>query len=164
MRRHRYFPGHRSPTDNRWHGAGRATDDDIQRRRPLENERVDEDVERECAQRKARGQQVHAPLHEEEAGRGQRQAEERRFLRLDLAGGDGPVLRPQHQLIDVAVEVHIHRVGPTGHDGAAADRGEDQPRRGETISGKHHCRNRRDDEKDDYARLRQSNIGEDRPF
>ena len=137
---------------------GRAADDDVQRSRSLQQKRVDEHVEREGRQRQARRQQVHRPVKEQEAAGRQRQSEQRRLLRLDLPRRHRPVSRPQHQLVDVAVEVHVHRVRAAGDDRAAQDSREDQPERRDTLLREHHRRNRRDHEQADDTRLREADV------
>ena len=121
------MPGDRGPADDRRQGPGRAADDDVLGRRALEQDRVDDDVERDREQRQERRDQVDEPGHHDERDDAEHEPEDDRPLRLDLVGRQRPAPGPGHQQVDVAVEVAVDRVGAAGGERPADQRPEDEP-------------------------------------
>ena len=57
-----------------------------------------------------------------------------RVRRNDLAGGQGPVVRAAHELVAVALDPAVDRVGAAGREGAADEHRDEEPGRGEPAA------------------------------
>ena len=73
--------------------------------------------------------------------------------------GQGALPGPLHDLVDIAVEVHVHRVGGARRERAAEQGREDQADRGNRAGGQEHRGHGDDQQQDDDARLRQREVG-----
>ena len=128
-RRPRQAVGHRGPSDQHRHRAGRAPDHDVLRRAALEPQRVDEDVEERGRDGQHGREQVDGQPQLDERGHLEGQGEDQRRRRRHGPGDQRTVLGPVHQAVDVAVDHHVDGVGPAGGQRAAGQRGRHQPDR-----------------------------------
>ena len=161
-RRHRQRPGDRRPADQHRHRAGRAADHDVLIGRALQPHRVDEDVEGDRGQRQHRGEHVHRDGEEQIGAGGQHEPEPQRRVGLDAVAGQRALPGPLHDLVDIAIEVHVHRVGGARRERAADQRRQDQPDRRDRARGQEHRGHGDDQQQDDDARLRQRDVGAQR--
>ena len=167
-RREGHRAGDRGPTDDRRQRAGRAADDDVLRGRPLEHDRVDDDVEGDRQQGQEGGHEVDEPGHHDERDRAEDDPEDDRPLGLDLVGRQRPAAGPDHELVDVAVEVAVDRVRAASGQRAADERPQDEPapladpEARHVAGGEDHRRDGRDEEELDDPRLGQRDVGPQR--
>ena len=66
-----------------------------------------------------------------------------------------------HEVVDVAIHVHVDRVRPAGRQRAADDHGGHEPRRWQAAGGEDHRRDRRHEQQLDDPRLRERDVGAD---
>ena len=158
QRRQPYFAGDGRPTYHGRHRPRGATDDDVQRRRALEQQRVHHNVEDERPQRKRGRQQVDKRLQHQEPGGRQQESEDGRSLRLYLPRRQRPATRPLHHTIDVAVEVAVHGVSAAGNDCASGHSHQYQPGRGPAALRQDHRRYRGDEQEHNNARLGEAQV------
>ena len=164
--------GDRRPADDRRQRPGRATDDDVLGRRPLEQHHVDDHVERDRQKRQERRDEVDEVGHDHEREDAERQPEHHGALGLHLVGGQRASPRPGHEQVDVAIEVAVDRVRAAGGQRPAEHRPEHEPepvgpvdaaRRARQVAGREdHRRDRRDQQELDDPRLGQGDVGADR--
>ena len=109
----------RGPAHERGYRSGGAADDDVVRRRALEPDRVDEDVDERARERKRRGEQVRPGPQHPEREPVQRDADDQRVRGRDPSARDGAAARAGHLGVDVAVEPAVDRVRATGRERAA---------------------------------------------
>jgi hypothetical protein len=108
-------PARRGPGDDRPHGAGGASDDDVVDRPGLEPERVEESVEHDRAEREPRTQGIpHPPEQEDRRGPHADREAERAALGDASQGQRAPLPGARHRRVQIALEVLIERVGRAG--------------------------------------------------
>jgi hypothetical protein len=122
-------------------------------RTALEPPRVDEDVEVEARERERRGEDVRHLGEKPRCRRRKQHAEREDFARMHPAAWNRTQPRPRHPVVDVAIEIHVDRVGAAGHEVSADEHTENQ--RPTRLAGDEHRGDRRDEEQRDDARLRQ---------
>ena len=100
-------PRCRGPADQRRHGTSRATNDDVQRRRALEPDRVHEDVDERARQREGGGKRVRPPPQDHECERIERDANGQRVPGRDASARHWTPARPAHLGVDVSIELRL---------------------------------------------------------
>ncbi len=120
--------GDGGPADQRRERAGRAADDDVLRRPPLQPHRVDEDVERDRGGEQSGGDQIRRQPHHHDRADRQRDAVGQRRIRRDPPGRDWPVAGAAHLGVDVAVVPHVDGTRRARRDGDAQHGGEGEHR------------------------------------
>ena len=133
-RRRRQGAGHRGPPDEGGHRAGRAADHDVLRRGALEPHRVDEDVEGDRGQ----GQGRRRARSRSRRGRRTRTRPARTRTPAPARGvtawaGSGRCAGSPHDLVDVAVQVHVDALADPAASVPPDQRREDQPERGDAA-------------------------------
>ena len=147
---------------------GGPADDDVLGRRPLHDHRVDDDVERDREQRQERREEVDEPGEDDERHDAEDEAEDDGPLRVDLVGRQRPAAGPDHQLVDVAVEVAVDRVRAARRERPADERPDRQPRPVAELDAGHlagredHRRDGRHEQQLDDPRLRERDVGTQR--
>ena len=154
--------GHRGPADEHRHAAGDAAPDDVLGGAPLEQHRVEADVQDDGAQRQGGGQPVDQQPQPERGQHAEHDAEPQGGRRRDRPRHQRAVLGAVHHLVDVAVEVAVQRVGRGGRERAADQGGDDQPQGRDASLGEEHRRERGDQQQLDDARLGQGDVVTDR--
>ena len=119
--------GDRRPADQHGHAPGDAAPDDVLRRPPLEQHRVDDDVEGDRRQRQAAGQPVGGGADGQDRYRAEHQAEDQRAGRRDLVPGQRAAAGASHDRVDVAVDVAVEGIGAAGCQRAAEHRDQRRP-------------------------------------
>ena len=158
-RRQRERAGSGRPADERWHGARRAADDDVLRRRALEPARVDEHVEEVAHEGEHGRQDVHRAGEQRERERRQREAELERVLGREAVRRHGaPARALAHQPVDVAVEHVVEGARAAAREGEPDHRGDgDVPRR-QAAGACHEAAEAGDEEQRHDARLRERHV------
>ena len=140
---------------------------------PLEDDRVDDDVEGDRQQRQEGRQQVHEPGHDRERDHAEHDPEDHRPLRLHLVCRERPPPGAHHQHVDVAVQVAVDRVGTAGRQRPADHRPEHEDGPGGPVrparstgardeAGRQdHRGHGRDEQQFDDARLGQGDVRPD---
>ena len=147
--------GDRGPPHQSRHSTGSSADDDVLLGRPLEPERVHEDVEEAGADGQNRREQVDAGPQKGERSCLEHEAEDQRRTRGHRSRDERTPLRSIHQAIDVAIDVHVEGVGSTSRERAANHRQSDEPHARQTALGHDHRGHGGDEEQLDDARLGQ---------
>ena len=125
-RRHAQAAGHRRPGDQRRRGPGGAADDDVLGRAPLEPDGVDHRVidDREHADQR-RGQIGEGEQRDpREAGEHETEAE--RARRRQRPGRQWTARGPEHQAVDVAIDVVVEGGGRGRGERDAGERSPEQ--------------------------------------
>ena len=132
---------HRSPPDERRECSSGSADDDVLRRRSLQPAGVDKDVEIESTQCEQSGEDVGEARQQERRRCGERHAKSEDCSGSHSPAGNRTQLGARHLRIDVAIEIHVDRVGAARHQVSADHHHQNvQPGR---VSGDEHRRNRR---------------------
>ena len=125
--------GDGTPSHQDGDGSCRPTDDDVLRGQPLQERRVNKHVEQGGRQRQHRREHVHREPQSQKGGGLEAGCEYDCGRRAHSARDKGAAGRPVHQSVDVAVEVHVCRVGAARRQGATdVSR---QPRAATTMGG-----------------------------
>ena len=148
QQRHDVQPaGDCSPADHRRECPGSAADNDVLRRPALQPDRVDEHVEQDGDRQHARGEPVGGQTHQHDRRNRQHDPEPEGRASLDAPVRDGPLGRPPHDGVDVAVPPHVDGARGPGCDGDAQHRGQRQHRvqmarryQQADVAGKHYQR------------------------
>ena len=153
--------GDRGPADQGREAARDAAPDDVLGGAPLEQHRVDEDVEGVGGQREARGEPVHEEAEHQHRQHGQHGPEDQGCPRGDHVPRQGPASRTPHLLVDVAVVDAVEDRGRTGREDPADDGGRDQADARDALGGEEHHRNGGQQQQLDHAGLRQGDVRRD---
>ena len=151
--------GDRGPADHHRHAARRAAPDDVLRRAPLEQQRVDQHVERDRRHREPGGQPVGGQPQPDGAERAEHQPEHQRVRRRHLPLASGRARGALHLDVDVGVDHAVQRVRAGRGHRPADQRGEDQPDRRDAPLGEEHRRHRDDQQLLDDAGLGEAEVG-----
>ena len=154
--------GNRSPADQHRHATSRAADDDVLRRRSLEPQGVNEDVDPRGSEGQHRREWVDKYRQPYSGDNEQPDREDQRVSRRDLAGDNRATLRSLHDLVDVAIDVHVYGVRSTSCERSADHGCHDQPQARQTSCSHDHRGHRSDEQLHDNPRLRQGHVGRSR--
>ena len=154
----RDLAGHRRPAEHRRHGAGRAADHDVLRRRRLEDHGVDDGVADERGQREPHGERVHEVDQQPKPGAAEAAGEHQGLRRRQLALRQGP---PARALITASIFCSTRQftaaAAPPQED---AGRGREQRgRRNHAGCGEEHADHRGEHDERHHARLGQRDEG-----
>src|SRR3989441_1160840 len=148
--RRRVSPARRSRQAYAMKSAPRTSaapgDDDVLRGRPLEPERIDEDVEERPGDRERGGEQVRKEREHDERDDVERDPPGDRQARRDAMRRQRPVSRAAHPLVEVAVEIVVEGRRPAARGRAADERRNEDPERRYPVRGEEHPAERRDQE------------------
>src|SRR6185437_16183623 len=109
-------------------------DDDVLHGAPLQQKRVDEDVEQQAGEREARGEQVGGAPEQPEGEQLKRDCERQRLRRANALRDGRARRRALHSAVYVAVNHHVERVGRACRGVAAEGDGEKQRQRYAVVS------------------------------
>lgn len=159
-------------TDDHPMSTGRQPHDaaphDVLRGTPFENHRVDDDVEEERPERQPGGQPVDGETEQQGRHDRQRDAESEALTGADHAGDERTLRGALHEGVDVAVDVHVERVGAARGQITAEAGEEHQLQIRHTLLGQEHHRNGGDQQQLDDPRLGQRHerldTGPERPL
>ena len=157
--RQRDVARHGRHADDRRQGPRRPADDDVLRRRPLEQHGVDDDVEADRQQGQEGGQQVDQERQLGERDDPQGEAEDEGVLRRHGMRRERPAAGAGHQRVDVAVQVLVDGVRRSRRQRAADERRDDERQGRHAVRGQDHRRHGRDQQQLDDARLREGDVG-----
>ena len=158
QRRPRQGVGDGGPADEHRHTAGNTAPHDVLGGAALEQHRVEADIQHDRTQGQRGGQPVDQEPEPQRRSQDQHGAEAKCGRRRDHTGDQRTVLGPVHELVDVAVQITVERVGGSSRQGATDKGRHDQPQRRQPTLRQEHRRERRDQEQLDDARLGQRDI------
>ena len=113
--------GHAGPADHRRESTGRATDDDVLRRRALQPHCVDDGVEEDGEGENEGRQPIDRETEDRHREAGEHEAEGQSLLGQDAAGRDRALGGAAHDGVDIGVIPHVERTRRTCADGNAED-------------------------------------------
>src|SRR5262245_3709050 len=127
----------RRPADHGGKGSGHRAHERRERSPPLQR-RVGEEVARPRGEGDGGGQPATQPREQREADRGEHEAEEEGLLGPQPPRGQGTRPRPEHERVGVALQEHVHRTGPRGHERRSRDDGKERQRTERSGGGPDH--------------------------
>ena len=153
--------GHRGPPDEDGHASGDAAPHHVLCGTPLEQQGVDEDVEKDRKGRQRRREQVHRQGEPDGRPDGQHQAVDQGSARGDQFHGTRTFPGAAHLTVDVSVEVTVDRVGAGRRHRAEQQGGDRGPQRRHTPGGDEHHRDGGDEQQLDDTELGKGHVGAD---
>ena len=135
----RHLAGHRSPAQQRRHGAGQSTNDDVLRRQRLEDDGVDHCIANEGGQGEPHGERVHLLMQQPQSDTTNQYGKAQGLPGVEQATGQRSPLGAGHAGVDLLLHQTVHGGGGTSHHPDTQRRCQQQGQRHHARGGEEHA-------------------------